>query len=97
MDLAMIFNFSMDSKSPFVFVIAGLPFLTTRLWLNQTQPLAQRVIVHYKMEPMDKDEVFRYVGHQLHLAGATTEVFTEPALEAIASHSGGWCDRQSKC
>ena len=90
MDLAMIFNFSMDSRSPFVFVIAGLPFLTTRLRLNQTQPLAQRVIVHYKMEPMDKDEVFRYVGHHLRLAGATTEVFAEPALEAIASHSGGW-------
>lgn len=90
MDLAMIFNFSMDSKSPFVFVMAGLPFLTTRLRLNQAQPLAQRVIVHYKMEPMDKDEVFRYVEHNLRLAGAATEVFMGPALEAIASHSGGW-------
>jgi type II secretory pathway predicted ATPase ExeA len=39
---------------------------------------------------MDKDEVFRYVAHRLRLAGATTEVFTEQALEAIASHSGGW-------
>ena len=90
MDLAMIFNFSMDSKSPFVFVIAGLPFLTSRLRLNQTQPLSQRIIVHYKMEPMDKDEVFRYVSHQLRLAGGVTEVFTDQALEAIASHSGGW-------
>ena len=90
LDLAMIFNFSMDSRNPFVLVIAGLPFLTTRLRLNQTQPLAQRVIVHYKMEPMDKDEVFRYVAHHLRLAGASTEVFTEQALEAIASNSGGW-------
>jgi len=90
LDLAMIFNFSMDSKSPFVLVIAGLPFLTSRLRLNQTQPLAQRVIVHYKIEPMDKEEVFRYVSHQLRLAGATTEVFTEQAMEAIASHSAGW-------
>jgi type II secretory pathway predicted ATPase ExeA len=90
LDLAMMFNFSMDSKSLFVLVIAGLPFLTTRLRLNQTQPLAQRVIVHYKMEPMDKEEVFRYVSHHLRLAGATTEVFTEQAMEAIASHSAGW-------
>jgi type II secretory pathway predicted ATPase ExeA len=80
----------MDSKNPFVFVIAGLPFLISRLRLNQTQPLAQRVIVHYKMEPMDKEEVFRYVGHQLKLAGAVTDIFTEQAQEAIASHSGGW-------
>ena len=42
------------------------------------------------MEPMDKDEVFRYVAHQLRLAGGVTEVFTDQALEAIASHSGGW-------
>ncbi len=90
MDLAMIFSFYMDSKSPFVFAIAGLPFLTSRLRLNQTQPPSQRIIVHYKMEPMDKDEVFRYVAHQLRLAGGVTEIFTDQALEAIASHSGGW-------
>lgn len=90
MDLAMIFNFSMDSKSPFVLIMAGLPFLETRLRLNQAQSLSQRVVVHYKMEPMDKDEVSRYIAHQLRLAGAVTEVFTEQAMEAIASHSAGW-------
>jgi hypothetical protein len=40
LDLAMIFNFSMDSKGPFVFDIAGLPFPASRLRLNQTRPLA---------------------------------------------------------
>ncbi|QUL98533.1 MAG: ATP-binding protein [Candidatus Fermentithermobacillus carboniphilus] len=54
LDLAMIFNFSMDSKNPFVVIIAGLPFLSTRLKLNHIQPLAQRIIVHYKMEPFGK-------------------------------------------
>ncbi len=90
MDLAMIFNFSMDSKSPFVLVIAGLPFLTNRLRLNQTQPLSQRLIMHYKMEPMDKEEVLGYINHHLSLAGAPRGIFTESALEAIASHSRGW-------
>ncbi len=90
MDLAMLFNFSMDSKNPFVVVITGLPFLTNRLRLNQSQPLAQRFIMHYKMEPMDKDEVLGYIDHHLRLVGAPTKVFSEPALEAIAAHSGGW-------
>jgi len=90
LDLAMIFNFSMDSKNPFVVIIAGLPFLTARLRLNQIQPLSQRIIVHYKMEPMDKEEVFQYIDHHLKLAGATTKLFTDQALEAIASHSAGW-------
>ena len=44
----------------------------------------------YKMEPMDKDEVLEYIDHHLRLAGAPTKVFSEPALEAIAAHSGGW-------
>jgi Type II secretory pathway, component ExeA (predicted ATPase) len=90
LDLAMIFNFSMDSKNPFVVIVAGLPFLSTRLKLNHIQPLAQRIIVHYKMEPLDKPEVFQYINHRLKLAGATTEVFSQEALEAIASHSAGW-------
>jgi type II secretory pathway predicted ATPase ExeA len=89
-DLAMIGSFAMDSRNPFVCVLAGLPLLSVRLRLNQTQPLAQRIIVHYKLEPLDKDEVGRYLGHHLRLAGAVTPVFTEPALEAIASNSGGW-------
>jgi type II secretory pathway predicted ATPase ExeA len=62
-DLGMILNFHMDSKNPFVLVLAGLPFLTVRLKLNQTQPLAQRVLTHFKMEPMDKEEVRGYVAH----------------------------------
>ncbi len=42
------------------------------------------------MEPMDKDEVSRCIAHQLRLAGAVTEVFTEQPIQAIASHSPGW-------
>ena len=60
-DLTMIFNFSMDSKNPFVLVLAGLPHLTTRLRLSHAQPLAQRVVMQYKMQPMKKDEVNQYI------------------------------------
>jgi type II secretory pathway predicted ATPase ExeA len=89
MDLSMIFNFSMDSKNPFVLVLAGLPYLAVRLRLNHAQPLAQRVVMQYKMQPMKKEEVAQYVSHHMKLAGAVTPVFSEPAVEAITSHSGG--------
>jgi len=79
-----------DSENPFVVIVDGLPFLSTRLKLNHIQPLAQRIIVHYKMEPLDKPEVFQYINHRLKLAGATAEVFSQEALEAIASHSAAW-------
>jgi type II secretory pathway predicted ATPase ExeA len=89
-DLAMLFNFSMDSKNPFVLVMAGLPYLTTRLRLTHAQPLAQRLVMQYKMQPLSKDEVNQYIGHHMKLAGAVTPLFSEQAVEAIASHSGGW-------
>ena len=90
LDLAMIFNFSMDSKNPFVLVLSGLPFFQSRLRLNQAQPLAQRIIVQYKFEPPDKDEVKGYLDQRLRLAGAVTPIFTVQAIEAIASRTGGW-------
>ena len=45
--------------------------------------------MRYKMEPMDRDEVADYLKHHMQLAGAKTEVFSPPAIEAIASHSAG--------
>lgn len=90
MDLAMIFNFSMDSKNPFVLVLAGLPYLNIRLRLSHAQPLAQRVVMQYKMQPLTKDEVNQYICHHMRLAGAVAPVFSEQAVEAITSHSGGW-------
>jgi len=89
-DLTMITNFSMDSKNPFVLVLSGLPYLAVRLRMNHALPLAQRVVMQYKMQPMNKDEVSQYISHHMRLAGAATPVFSEQAVEAIASHSGGW-------
>ncbi len=89
-DLAMIFNFSMDSRNPFALLLAGLPHLTTRLRLNNSQPLAQRVLMQYRMEPMLKEEVAQYITHHMKLAGASIHVFSDQAVEAIAAHSAGW-------
>jgi len=90
LDLSLLFNFAMDSINPFVLVLSGLPFLINRLLLNQTQSLAQRVIMRYRMEPLEKEGVKGYIEHYLQLAGAKHPLFSEPAIEAIASHSRGW-------
>lgn len=41
-DIALLFNFKMDSTNPFVLVLSGLPHLKTRLKLNHHRPLSQR-------------------------------------------------------
>lgn len=89
-DLGILFNFAMDSENPFVLVLAGLPFLLDRLTLSQNQPLAQRVVMRYKIEPLEKDEVKAYIEHHLKTAGAKHTIFSDNAIEAIASRSHGW-------
>jgi len=89
-DISILFNFNMDSENPFVLVLAGLPHLLHRLALNQNRPLAQRMVMRYKLEALTKEEVAGYVGHHMEIAGARHPIFTEEAIEALASRSRGW-------
>lgn len=58
--------------------------------MNQTQSLAQRLVVRFQVEPLSREEVGGYLEHRLSLAGATRPLFEPPAVEAIASLSRGW-------
>lgn len=89
-DISLLFNFAMDSQNPFVLILVGLPHFLDRLKLSHNQPLAQRVVMRYQMSPLSKDEVKLYIQHQLNLAGAKYDIFSEQAIEAIASRSRGF-------
>lgn len=89
-DLSILFNFSMDSKNPFLLILAGQPHLRAKLRLNQNRALAQRLVMRYQMAPLTKEEVIQYVDHHLTNAGAKVPIFNEAALEALGSSSQGW-------
>ncbi|ARK23667.1 AAA family ATPase (plasmid) [Sporosarcina sp. P37] len=89
-DIALLFNFQMDSQTPFILVLAGLPHLKTRLQLQHNRPLSQRLIMKYEIHSLPKEEVKQYIHHHLTAAGAHLPIFNENALEAIALHSQGW-------
>ena len=89
-DLSILFNFGMDSENPFILILSGLPYLSSKLALNQHRPLFQRIIMKYKLEALNRQEVADYLKHHMKLAGAAYDIFTEPALEAIFSLSCGW-------
>ncbi|MBW8352154.1 AAA family ATPase [Bacillus sp. IITD106] len=89
-DIALLFNFQMDSVNPFILVLAGLPHLKTRLALNQHRPLSQRLIVKYEIQPLTREDISNYINHHLKIAGAKMPIFTEAAIEAIALRSQGW-------
>jgi len=89
-DLAILFNFEMDSTNPFILVLSGLPSLKRRLRLNHHRPLAQRMIMKYELQPLSKEEVSQYINHHMEIAGSKMPLFTENAQEAIATRSQGW-------
>ena len=89
-DLALLFNFQMDSTNPFILVLSGLPHLKTKLSINHHRPLSQRLIMKYEIQPLSKDEVSAYIEHHLEVAGAKMPLFNEAAIEAIALRSQGW-------
>ena len=43
--------------------------------------------MRYKMQPLSKSEVAAYIDHHMKLAGANHPIFTENAIEAIATVS----------
>lgn len=90
LDLAIVFNFQMDSTNPFILILSGLPHLKTRLTLNHHRPLSQRMIMKYEIQPLSKEDVSLYIDHHLKVAGAKMPIFTETAVEAIALRSQGW-------
>lgn len=90
LDLSILFNFSMDSENPFILALSGLPYLLNKLLLNQHRPLNQRIVMRYKLEPMNIQEVSGYIRHHMSIAGAKHEIFNEKALNAIAAVSKGW-------
>lgn len=89
-DLSILFNFGMDSENPFILVLSGLPHLMDKLTLNHNRPLAQRIMMRYKVEPLSMEEVHGYINHHLTMAGANHTIFSDSAIKAIASLSRGW-------
>lgn len=85
-------NFSMDAKSPFVVIFAILPYLADRLRLNANKSLKQRILMRYQFDFLSLEETADYLQHRLHLSCALRPMFSENAVNAITSASGG-CPR----
>lgn len=88
-DLKMIFNFDMDSKDRAILLLVGLPQLNNTLRLGVHEPLRQRIIMNYNVEPLTKDEGRTYISAKLKHAGCLHQVFSETAIEAILNYSNG--------
>jgi general secretion pathway protein A len=82
-DISLLFNFNMDSDTPFILILSGISYLNTKLSLNQNKPLNQRISTRYSFDPFSPEETAQYISKQISLAGANYEIFSESAILAV--------------
>jgi general secretion pathway protein A len=82
-----LLNLEVPERKLLSFVFFGLPEIEENLKLDP--PLAQRVALKYRLEPLRAEDTEAYVRHRLRLAGAARVPFTAGALARVHLHSRG--------
>jgi general secretion pathway protein A len=82
-----LLNLEVPERKLLSFVFFGLPEIEHNLRLDP--PLAQRVALKYRLEPLSAEATEAYVRHRLRLAGAPRVPFTPGALSRLHAHSRG--------
>jgi type II secretory pathway predicted ATPase ExeA len=82
-----LLNLEVPERKLLSFVFFGLPELEENLKLDP--PLAQRVALKYRLEPLRAEDTEAYIRHRLRLAGASRVPFLPQAIERVHAHSRG--------
>jgi type II secretory pathway predicted ATPase ExeA len=80
-----LLNLEVPERKLLSFVFFGLPELDHNL--NLDPPLAQRVALRYRLEPLNLESTEAYIKHRLRMAGSKKMLFTSQAVEGI--HQAG--------
>jgi type II secretory pathway predicted ATPase ExeA len=88
-ELRMLSNLNADMPV-FQVILAGQPGLKEKLCRPELEQFAQRVVVDYALEPLDRPDTRRYILHRLFVAGGRGEdLFGEDACDVVHHYSNG--------
>lgn len=82
-----LLNLEVPERKLISFVFFGLPEIERNLRLDP--PLAQRVAMRYRLEPLNPEATRSYVEHRIETAGGGHNPFTPAAVEVLHRVSGG--------
>lgn len=88
-ELRLLSNLQLDDVNLFSMVLLGQPELRSRLMSGYYEPFRQRIGMQYHLNPLDYDDVSKYIRYRLERAGRIEPLFTESAVEEIYRFSGG--------
>ena len=88
--LRLLTNLETEKRKLLQIVLFGQPELNRKLELESVRQLAQRIIFHYHLGPLRKDDLDYYLAHRLRVAGyAGSRLFSRGAVSKLFSASGG--------
>jgi general secretion pathway protein A len=97
-ELRLLSNIQAEKEPLLQVILVGQPNLRERLRQPSLRQLAQRVGVHFHLQPLDEEETKEYIRYRLARAGGSG-IFTPSALEKIFAVTQGvprrinaWCD-----
>ena len=88
--LRLISNLETEREKLIQMVLIGQPELQAMLSTPSLKQLNERITVRYDLNPLDGDDVERYIRHRLAVAGGREGVFfSPPAARLVHRHSRG--------
>ena len=87
LNLKVLYEFEMDSKDYVTLLLVGKKELKMELSKGMYDYLKQRILVNYKLEGLNRQDIKEYVKTRLQLANVNHDLFSEDALNALYSCS----------
>jgi general secretion pathway protein A len=85
----LLTNLETNTQKLLQIILIGQPELRELLARTELRQLAQRITGRYHLNPLSHDETVAYVRHRLRVAGATSDIFSPGALNAVFRLSQG--------
>jgi MSHA biogenesis protein MshM len=88
--LRMLSNLETEKRKLLHIVLFGQPELDEMLAAHSARQIRQRIVFHYQLRRLNVEEVFKYVGQRLRVAGYSgDDLFSPQALHALHRHADG--------
>ncbi|HHY46810.1 MAG TPA: AAA family ATPase [Firmicutes bacterium] len=88
-EIRYLFNFEIDSSTPFSLILVGEPQMRSTLRLRSLQAVFRRVEVQYHLTGMEQSEIKPYIVHELKMAGCDRPLFPDDVIDRIYEYSKG--------
>lgn len=88
-EVRFLLNMKMDAESPMALILVGQNELWDRLHLQAYTAIRQRIDLQCKLSHYDRAEAESYMKQHLAYAGATSEIFSDQAIDDIYRYSSG--------